>query len=69
MIQNVGRTDRAIRLLAGIALIAGSLFVDGAWRWIAAPGVVLVLTAIVRVCPAYWLLRIRTLARPGRVES
>lgn len=69
MTQNVGTADRWIRLLAGTALIIGSLFVEGAWRWIAVPGVVSVLTAIVRVCPAYWLLRIRTLARPRHFEG
>jgi Protein of unknown function (DUF2892) len=60
----VGNSDRLIRLIVGVALIASAFFLGGAWRWIAAPGAMLVLTAAVRICPAYWLLRIRTIGAP-----
>jgi hypothetical protein len=48
---NVGSTDRVIRIVVGLALIAATLtgFI-GAWGWI---GVVPVLTGTFRFCPAY----------------
>jgi hypothetical protein len=51
MLQNVGTFDRVIRIVAGLALIAGSLLgVIGVWGWI---GVVVLATGIFRFCPAY----------------
>jgi len=61
MLRNVGGVDRWLRIAVGLVLIAGAFVVPGAWRWIAAPGTILIVTAVVRFCPAYWLLRIRTL--------
>ena len=55
---NVGRIDRAIRILAGLGLIAAALSgVIGAWGWI---GVIPLATGIFRFCPAYLPLGIRT---------
>jgi hypothetical protein len=51
MKANVGTIDRALRIVAGLALIALAVMgTIGAWGWI---GVVLVATGLVRVCPAY----------------
>lgn len=51
MLQNVGTVDRVIRVLAGLALIAGSLLgYIGVWGWI---GVVVLATGLFRFCPAY----------------
>jgi hypothetical protein len=58
MKANIGTIDRAVRILAGLALIglavAGTI---GPWGYI---GIVLLLTGFVRVCPAYSLLGINT---------
>ena len=55
---NVGGADRAIRIVAGLALIALALFnVIGPWGWI---GIVPLATGLFRVCPAYSLLGIST---------
>lgn len=55
---NVGRTDRALRIVAGLVLIAGSL---GTQHWfIAAIGLVPLLTGLLRWCPAYVPLGINT---------
>lgn len=69
---NIGSLDRAIRFLVGAALIltpflAPALFEAwGAWRFLViAIGLVLVVTAALRVCPAYLLFGIRTCARQG----
>lgn len=51
MKANVGNIDRAIRILAGLGLIAATLSgVIGAWGWL---GVIPLATGIVRICPAY----------------
>lgn len=66
---NIGSVDRALRLVAGIALLAVYLFpadalagLDG-WRH-AVPlvGLVMIGTALFRFCPAYRLFGIRTCA-------
>ena len=55
---NVGNTDRIIRIVAGLALIAwAALFNGPAWAWI---GVVPLATGIFRICPAYSILGMNT---------
>jgi hypothetical protein len=65
MLQNVGPVDRVIRIVAGLALIAGSLSgYLGVWGWI---GVVPLATGLFRFCPAYLPFGLNTCARntPG----
>ncbi|WP_341991806.1 DUF2892 domain-containing protein [Azorhizobium sp. AG788] len=68
---NVGTADRAVRAVLGLILLAvpfvpaaaAALAGMGAWIWLLpAVGVVLLLTALFRFCPAYTLLGIRTCA-------
>lgn len=55
---NSGTTDRVIRVIAGLALIAmAGMHTIGAWGYI---GVVPLLTGIVGFCPAYTLLGMNT---------
>ena len=58
MKANEGTIDRALRVIAGLALIgltvSGTI---GAWGWI---GVVPLLTGILGVCPAYAIFGIST---------
>jgi hypothetical protein len=55
---NVGNMDRAIRIIAGLVLIAlAATGTIGIWGWI---GVIPVLTDVFRFCPAYPLLGINT---------
>lgn len=69
---NVGGMDRVARLVLGAVLVAVALAAPsvaalaglGGWRWgIGAVGLVLVLTAAFRFCPAYPLLGISTCRR------
>ncbi len=55
---NSGSMDRALRVIAGLALIAlAATGVVGMWGYI---GVVLVATGAIGFCPAYTLLGINT---------
>ena len=55
---NVGKTDRAIRIIAGLVLIAlAASNVVGIWGWI---GIVPLATGIFRFCPAYTILGIKS---------
>jgi hypothetical protein len=58
MKANIGRIDRTIRIVAGLALIAWALFANGpAWAWI---GLVPLATGLINFCPAYGLLGMST---------
>jgi hypothetical protein len=60
MNRNIGSVDRAIRVIAGIALIAWALMGAGQYAWLGWIGVVPLLTAVVNWCPLYGLLGINT---------
>jgi len=69
---NVGNADRVVRFLIGIVLVAAvfvpqlAAYFDGWGNWkyvVTAVGAVLLITAIVRVCPAYSVLGINTGAK------
>ena len=58
MTANVGSTDRIIRIVVGVALIAWVLLMGGpTWAWI---GVLPLVTGLMRVCPAYSILGMNT---------
>ena len=57
---NVGNTDRILRIVAGIVLIALFFILDGPWRYIGLLGLVALGTAFMRSCPLYSVLRIST---------
>lgn len=58
MQANLGSIDRVLRIVVGLVLIGLTLAgVIGWWGWL---GVVLLVTAFIRFCPAYWLLKINT---------
>jgi hypothetical protein len=56
MNANIGTIDRILRIVIGLALIVMAWTgVIGAWGWI---GVVAILTAVFRYCPAYGIFGI-----------
>jgi hypothetical protein len=57
---NVGTVDKAVRVVAGVALLAYAFVGKGQWRWLGLFGVVPLLTAWVGFCPVYTLLGIKT---------
>lgn len=54
---NIGKTDRTLRIIAGLALIGWGLATENLWG---AAGVVPLLTGIIRWCPVYVPLKIST---------
>lgn len=55
---NVGSVDRALRIIAGLALIGlAATGTIGAWGWI---GVMPLLTGILKFCPAYAIFGMNT---------
>ncbi len=59
---NVGNTDRVIRIIAGIVLLAAFFLLPGAgYRWIfALLGVIALGTGLMSTCPLYSLLGFNT---------
>jgi len=58
MQANVGTIDRILRIVIGLVLIGlAATGRIGIWGWI---GVLPLLTGIVRVCPAYSILGVKT---------
>ncbi|HUO43907.1 MAG TPA: DUF2892 domain-containing protein [Burkholderiales bacterium] len=56
MQPNVGKIDRAIRVVAGLALLSLLFVLPGNARWWGLLGVPLLVTAFVRWCPGYALI-------------
>lgn len=50
---NVGSADRIARIVLGLALLSMLLMVDGPGKWWGLIGVVPLVTAFMRWCPAY----------------
>ncbi|HEY6898640.1 MAG TPA: DUF2892 domain-containing protein [Rhodocyclaceae bacterium] len=59
MKANVGGIDRALRIVAGLALIAWALMGGPVWAWI---GIVPLATGAISFCPLYPLLGLNTCA-------
>ena len=68
--QNMGRLDRTLRFIAGVALIPIGLFALGGWQGsligilVLALVALLLVTSLTGVCPGYIPLRISTVSRP-----
>jgi len=61
---NVGKTDRTVRILVGIGLLAGFFFSGGSVRWIGLLGGIALITGIIGTCPLYSLTGITTNNEP-----
>ena len=57
---NVGKTDRALRIIVGLALIGAGAATGSLWGAI---GIIPLFTGIVRWCPAYVPFRISTVRK------
>lgn len=53
MKANVGGIDRAVRIIAGLAILSLYFVLEGPARWWALLGLVVLATGVIRWCPAY----------------
>ncbi|HEY5308630.1 MAG TPA: DUF2892 domain-containing protein [Casimicrobiaceae bacterium] len=53
MKANVGGIDRAVRIIAGLAILSLYFVLEGPARWWALAGLVPIATGVIRWCPAY----------------
>ena len=61
MTTNVGKLDRILRIVLGLALIAGFfLNREGAYSWLYLIGIVPLATGLMSTCPLYSILGIST---------
>ncbi len=60
MTRNIGNTERLLRAILGIALIAGFFLTSGTYSWLYLLGIIPLGTAIIGWCPPYCLLGIST---------
>jgi Protein of unknown function (DUF2892) len=60
MEHNVGGVDRSVRIVVGLALLSLVVLLEGNARWWGLIGVPLVLTGLLRWCPAYLPFGIKT---------
>lgn len=59
--KNVGTIDRALRIVVGLALIAGFfLYPDAAYRWAFLIGIVPLATGLMGSCGLYSLIGVNT---------
>lgn len=63
---NVGTTDRVLRIVVGVALALYAVYgLASVWQWVAfAVAAILIITALVRFCPAYALFGASTCESP-----
>jgi hypothetical protein len=58
---NVGGIDRVLRIVVGLALLAGFfLNADGAYRWLYLIGIVPLATGLLQTCPLYTVFGLNT---------
>ena len=65
MARNVGRLDRAVRLVVGVMLLGLYGALEPPLRYFTLIGLLLVTTAFSGFCPAYTLLGISTCRKPS----
>lgn len=63
---NIGTTDRILRIVVGVALALYAVYgLASVWQWVAfAVAAILIITALVRFCPAYALFGASTCESP-----
>jgi hypothetical protein len=57
---NVGKVDRAIRVVAGLVLLSLPFWLDSPWRWLGLIGLIPLFTGLMGSCLLYSLLGMST---------
>jgi len=58
--KNVGRIDKIIRVIIGIAFLSLLFLVEGNLKYLGLIGIIPILTAAISFCPIYRIFGIRT---------
>jgi len=58
--KNVGSIDRVLRIVVGLALIAGFFVTSGPYSWLYFIGIVPLATGLMSSCPMYSILGMST---------
>lgn len=66
MKSNVGSIDRILRLIAGLTILGAGYYFQSWWSLV---GLVPLLTAVFRFCPAYLPFGLSTCALPGEISG
>ena len=65
MKTNIGSVDRILRIVVGLALLGAGLYLKSWWGLV---GLVPILTALVRFCPAYLPFGLSTCPREPKTK-
>ena len=65
MKRNIGTMDRALRVIAGLAILATLIYVEGPLRWLGLVGLVPLATGLSGYCPLYAPFGFTTCAPQG----
>ena len=60
MKRNVGKVDKWIRIILGVAILSLLFLVEGNLRWLGLVGLIPLITGLINFCPLYALLGIST---------
>jgi len=60
MIANVGTADRIIRIVLGLAILSALFWAEEDVRLWGLVGLIPLITAFVKFCPAYWIIKFKT---------
>ncbi|KXJ39747.1 MAG: hypothetical protein AXA67_11835 [Methylothermaceae bacteria B42] len=63
---NIGKTDRMIRIFAGVVIVGLGLYFKSWWGVV---GLIPIATAVLRWCPAYEPLKISTVEDEEKAEQ
>lgn len=59
-IENIGKTDRIIRIVLAAALFSLFIFLPGSLKWLGLLGLIPLVTAVIGFCPLYSLFHLST---------
>ncbi|MCB1783129.1 MAG: DUF2892 domain-containing protein [Alphaproteobacteria bacterium] len=65
MKKNVGKTDAALRVVVGLVLLSLLFILDGSAKYLGLIGIVPIATALMGICPAYYLIGVNTSCNTG----
>lgn len=60
MVKNIGKADRIVRIIVGLAVLSLIFLLEGNARWFGLIRIVPILTAFIGWCPAYTIFGIKT---------